>query len=132
MDNICIVANGLLNGIVALIMPNQHSLRELAITKFGMPESSSLFEICNNTSLVDFVHASIIETGFEQCLKPIELPSLINLCHEEWTPDNNLLTAAMKLKRNNIAQKHAADIERMFSIIRKNPSKARIRKPVNV
>ena len=128
VDNICIVADGIVNGIVALVIPNLRAIHELATKRFGLTESTSLYEICINKSLVEFVHGSIVETGFEQGLKAIELPSLVTLCHELWSPDNNLLTAAMKLKRANIMHRHASDIEQMFSVLRQDPSKIRVKR----
>ncbi len=124
VDNICIVPNALLNSLVALVMPNQRALLQLA--RHLGTTTTSLAEICANPELVERVHSSILATGFEQHLKPIELPSLVTLCHEEWTPMNDMLTAAMKLKRANIAGKHAADLERMFAILQQDPSRARV------
>ena len=127
MDNICIVANGIVNGIVALVMPNINSVYRLAIEKFNYTESTSIEEICANQVVNAFVLDSIHQTGYEQKLKPVELPSLVSLCAEQWSPDNNLLTAAMKLKRVNIAHQYSAELERMFDILRKDPSKIRVR-----
>ncbi|KAH9398806.1 Long-chain-fatty-acid--CoA ligase 4 [Tyrophagus putrescentiae] len=124
VDNICIVPNALLNSLVALVMPNQRALLQLA--RHLGTTTTSLAEICANPELVERVHSSILATGFEQHLKPIELPSLVTLCHEEWTPMNDMLTAAMKLKRANIAGKHAADLERMFAVLQQDPSRARV------
>ena len=131
MDNICIVADGLVNGSVALVIPNRRALLELAQQRFSEALSTttgdnstnnSLFErVCLHTGVIEHVHETIIATGLEQHLKPIELPSVITLCPEEWTPESNLLTAAMKLKRVNIARRHADDIERMFAMLRANP-----------
>lgn len=129
VDNICIVPNALLNSLVALVMPNQRALYYLARKQFAMDKNStSLAEICAHPELVNQVHRSIVATGFEQHLKSVELPSLVTLCHEEWTPMNDMLTAAMKLKRANIASKHAADLQRMFDILQAYPSRARVSK----
>jgi len=37
---------------------------------------------------------------------------------EEWTPENELLTAAMKLKRENIVKKYKNDIDEMYKKIK--------------
>lgn len=134
VDNICVIASGILNGVVALVVPNERALRELATTKCHLPESTNFRELCSNSILVDIVHSTIIATGFGQKLKSMELPSVISLCPIEWSPDTGELTAAMKLKRAIIAQKHATEIERLFTVLQQNPDKARVRrlKSVNV
>lgn len=134
VDNICIIPNALLNSLVALVMPNQRALYYLARKQFAIDKNStSLEELCANPQLVDRVYRSIVATGFEQQLKSVELPSLVTLCHEEWTPMNDMLTAAMKLKRANIANKHALHIQNMFAILTEDPSRGRVsKKLVNV
>lgn len=122
VDNVCIFADGIINGLVALVVPNQRAFTDLAIKKFGHDTRMTFYQMCSNELLINYIHENLISTGFENQLKPIELPSLITLCHEEWTPDNNLLTAAMKLKRVNIARKHSADVRNMFETLRNNPA----------
>ena len=58
----------------------------------------------------------------KQCLavcKPklvsFEIPKKIGLVAETWTPDNDLLTAAMKLKRIPIVAKHKAELDALYS-----------------
>lgn len=105
-----------------MVVPNQRAFTDLAIKKFGHDTRMTFYQMCSNELLINYIHENLISTGFENQLKPIELPSLITLCHEEWTPDNNLLTAAMKLKRVNIARKHSADVRNMFETLRNNPA----------
>jgi long-chain acyl-CoA synthetase len=43
-----------------------------------------------------------------------EIPKKIGLVSETWTPENDLLTAAMKLKRIPICKKHAAELDVLY------------------
>merc|ERR1711935_861852 len=63
----------------------------------------------------------IIAEVSKQCLavcKPklvgFEIPKKIGLVAETWTPDNDLLTAAMKLKRIPIVAKHKAELDSLY------------------
>lgn len=64
----------------------------------------------------------IIAEVSKQCLavcKPklvgFEIPKKIGLVADTWTPDNDLLTAAMKLKRIPIVAKHKAELDKLYS-----------------
>ena len=64
----------------------------------------------------------IIKEVSKQCLavcKPklvgFEIPKHIGLIADTWTPDNDLLTAAMKLKRVPIVAKHKAELDALYS-----------------
>jgi len=47
-------------------------------------------------------------------LKSIETVRNVYICSEEWTPQNNMLTAAMKLNRNEIIKKYRKNIDEMY------------------
>lgn len=128
MDNICIVENSTLNCLVGLVVPNQRSLYELAQGKLDMASNISLEDICNNSDVVNSVHQDVVHIGFAQGLKAIELPSLITLCFEEWSPDNDLLTAAMKLKRVNIHRRFHDQLAQMFARLAIEPRLIRVKR----
>jgi len=47
-------------------------------------------------------------------LERFEIPSAILLCDDVWTPDNNLITAAFKLKRIEIYNKYKTKIDELY------------------
>ena len=47
-------------------------------------------------------------------LVAFEIPTAIALCPEPWTPENELVTAAMKLKRPSIVAAHKALIDSIY------------------
>jgi long-subunit acyl-CoA synthetase (AMP-forming) len=101
-------------------MPNIKSLTSLC-KAHHLSDNASLESICDNELIQNSIHKSLIQTGFAQKLHRIEIPTMIHLCHEEWTPDSGLLTAAMKLKRNAIMQKYKSVVESMFDRLKRNP-----------
>lgn len=113
VENICICTEMFSNDLVALITPNRKIVKELA--KSLNKSQLSHPERCQDEEIITIVHASIKETGQRAGLKSKEIPTRINLCSEEWTPDNNLLTAAFKLKRKNVYQYYEKEIRQMFN-----------------
>jgi long-subunit acyl-CoA synthetase (AMP-forming) len=47
-------------------------------------------------------------------LERFEIPTAIILCIDVWTPDNNLVTAAFKLKRREIYAKYKTQIDNLY------------------
>lgn len=47
-------------------------------------------------------------------LERFEIPTEIILCTDIWTPDNNLVTAAFKLKRREIYAKYNTQIDNLY------------------
>jgi len=47
-------------------------------------------------------------------LEKFEIPTAIMLCTDIWTPDNNLVTAAFKIKRREIYNKYKSKIDSLY------------------
>lgn len=47
-------------------------------------------------------------------LEKLEIPKVIKLLAELWTPDTGLVTATLKLKRKNIQDRYQELIDRMY------------------
>lgn len=50
----------------------------------------------------------------EDQLARFEVPRRVALMPEPWTPDNGMVSAALKLRRKDICSLHAAKIDRMY------------------
>ncbi|CAG2119182.1 unnamed protein product, partial [Medioppia subpectinata] len=100
VDNICIIGDKFCNYLIALVIPNRKSLASLA-NDLQLSHVTHE-ELCKSPQITCCVHKDIVDSGLHYKLKRIEIPTKIMICAEEWTPDNGMLTAAMKLKRNNI------------------------------
>lgn len=75
-------------------------------------------ETCKDEQITRIVQDSILQTGVRANLKSKEIPIRVKLTPEQWTPDNNLLTAAFKLKRKHVYEYYADDIKQMFNSIK--------------
>eukprot|EP00668_Euglena_longa_P021990 GGOE01027368.1.p1 GENE.GGOE01027368.1~~GGOE01027368.1.p1 ORF type:complete len:692 (+),score=247.71 GGOE01027368.1:1-2076(+) len=52
--------------------------------------------------------------GKAKKLARFEIPTKVFVCLEAWTPENDMTTAAMKLKRNNIAKKYKDELAALY------------------
>jgi long-subunit acyl-CoA synthetase (AMP-forming) len=97
---------------VALICPQKNPIMNLG-KELGV--SGSFEELCQEKKVVDKVLESCRDMCKKQKLVEFEIPKKVALISELWTPENDLLTAAMKLKRPIIAQKHKEEIDRCYA-----------------
>ena len=112
VENCCVYGRSTETTIVALILPNMNALTPLAKSLgFGDQPASVLM---HNNQLVKEVLKEIQTTGQKGGLNKTEIPSKITLIDEEWTPENELVTAAMKLKRVNINNRYRQQLNNMY------------------
>lgn len=97
---------------MALIVPNQ--LEVLKLAKRLNVGYESVNDLYDNRDIVQYVVNQIRKHGQNARLSKHEIPQKVMLCSEEWTPDNGLLTAAMKVKRKNISDKYQKQIDLMY------------------
>ncbi|KAI8146982.1 hypothetical protein BJV82DRAFT_597309 [Fennellomyces sp. T-0311] len=111
VNNICVYADSLRPRPVALVVPVEPATRKLA-GELGV-QSKDWEDICNDASVKKAVLGAIQSQGKEAGLKPAEMLIDIYLCHEEWTIESGLLTAAQKLKRQDIVKKFKQQLDTM-------------------
>ena len=115
VENICIVANSEKNYVIGLVTPNQKALISLA-QELGKPVTSRE-QLCSDKAICDKVLECVQSSARDNELHKIETPIKVILCPEEWTADNNLITAAFKLKRNNVISYYRSHIKNLFDSI---------------
>lgn len=112
IENICLYGDPTKTYAVALVVPSQPHLEELA-KKIGINDT---FEnLCVNPAVEKAVLQEIAEHGKKCKLEKFEMPAVIKLCTEVWSPDMGLVTAAFKLKRKDIQERYQHEINRMYA-----------------
>ncbi|XP_064458377.1 fatty acid CoA ligase Acsl3-like [Ornithodoros turicata] len=113
VDNACVYANSLSMFAVALIEPNEKALRALADT-LHIPDKTPFNDLCTNRIL----RTAFTTTLTTQCksagLVKFEIPRVYKLCKERWTPENELVTAALKIRRVQLCKFYEADIAALY------------------
>ncbi|CAG8499297.1 981_t:CDS:2 [Acaulospora colombiana] len=113
VGNICVFADSLQRKPVAVILPTEARIMELAEEK-GLKEQS-FEELCDNKVIISEVFNACQEQAKRAGLKPAEFLSSIVLVSDEWTPQNGLLTAANKLKRIELQKKYKEKIDYLYA-----------------
>lgn len=87
VENICICTDKYSNHLTGIVVPNRLALVELAKTKFNKGHLS-FEQLCKDADVLQHVHSSIRNTCQQMKFAPKEVPTIIRLVTEEWTPDN--------------------------------------------
>jgi len=98
--NACIYASKETPHIIAIVEPQPPVLEARGITN-----------VSTNKEFAAEVKKDLNTTGTQNGLKKFELVTHVILVGEEWNPNNNMLTAAMKLNRRSIYQTYQKRID---------------------
>jgi len=96
---------------MVLVCPNEPALKALASS---LGETGSIEELCKSSKVKQAVLADIQAVCKAAKLVKFEIPDKVILCSELWTPENDMLTAVMKIKRKPIADKYATEISATY------------------
>jgi long-chain acyl-CoA synthetase len=113
VDHVCAYVDNDHNEVVAIISPNKLTLGTWA--EQNKVDASDYGVLCKNPQLAAAILKSLQEVGRQYKLKSYEAIRAIHVTADEWTPDNDMLTAAQKLKRNNVVAAYRAQIDAMYA-----------------
>ncbi|XP_054158100.1 long-chain-fatty-acid--CoA ligase 4-like [Oppia nitens] len=115
VDNVCVYGDSMHSNLVALVLPNAKSVRKLAQElDLNQLNDKPLPELYDDRRVMDAVLKELIQFAVDSRLHKMEIPTKVKLVSEEWTPANDLITAALKLKRKNIQNFYQKDIDAMY------------------
>ena len=100
VENVCIYGEATKSYCVALLVPDQKQLTELA----GKFEKGDLdFEtLCTDKDLTGAVLRELVNHGKKHKLEKFEIPGAVTMIKQIWDVDSGFVTAAFKLKRKPI------------------------------
>eukprot|EP00759_Apiculatamorpha_spiralis_P051948 PhF_6_TR5557/c0_g1_i1/m.7936/K01897/ACSL, fadD; long-chain acyl-CoA synthetase len=112
------------NGICVVVDPHQPFIGAIILTDekkaMDFAEANGLSgewpSILQTNDFRQKVIDSLALTAKAAKKKPFEFIKQVRVFGDEWTPENGILTAAMKLKRREIDTKYAGAIKEMFSV----------------
>ncbi|KAK9720730.1 long-chain fatty acid-CoA ligase [Basidiobolus ranarum] len=114
-DNLCVYADSFQSRPVAIIVCGEEKLRNLAKQRdVDGYEKMSHGELAQNPKVKKAVHDDLLAIAKRNNFVSAELLHDVCVIDEEWTPENNLLTAAQKLKRRDIAERYKQQIDSMY------------------
>jgi len=112
IESICLYADPTKDYVVAVAVPNQPALKELAESMAITDTSPDA--LCKNQKILTTVITTLSTYGSKNGLEKFELPKKITLVTDEWTPDSGLVTAAFKIRRIFIVKKYEDEIKNMY------------------
>eukprot|EP01087_Luapelamoeba_hula_P001471 TRINITY_DN1118_c0_g1_i1.p1 TRINITY_DN1118_c0_g1~~TRINITY_DN1118_c0_g1_i1.p1 ORF type:complete len:734 (-),score=133.56 TRINITY_DN1118_c0_g1_i1:7-2208(-) len=112
IEHVCVYGNSDVEYPIALVQPAKNALTKWA-DGAGV-KYDSYEELCKSSEATKQVLGSIQQTARAAGLKDIEIVKGVVLCPDEWTPENDLLTAAMKLQRSKIYKKYDDEIKKAY------------------
>ncbi|KAF8663626.1 hypothetical protein HU200_055348 [Digitaria exilis] len=113
VDNIMVYADPFHNYCVALVVPAHQALEKWAQNS-GI-NYKEFEELCQNDQAIKEVQQSLSKAGKTARLEKFEIPAKIVLLPEPWTPESGLVTAALKLKREQIKTKFKDDLNKLYT-----------------
>lgn len=136
VGNICVYAASDKNKPIAIVVPNEAALKDLA-SQNGI-QGSGNEDLCHNEKLNGIVVKEMQASGKKGGLNGIELIEGVVLSEEEWTPQNvshllnhhnpisevqhadtfvlqGLVTSAQKLNRKGLLEKYKKEIDQAYS-----------------
>jgi long-chain acyl-CoA synthetase len=111
VTNICIYADPLFPKPVALAVVSEPVIRRLATEK--SVSETDWVKLCEHETIKKTILQALLAQAKEGELKGAELINDVHLCHEEWTTDSGMLTAAQKIKRPEITKAYKKELDAM-------------------
>ncbi|KAJ7964675.1 Long chain acyl-CoA synthetase [Quillaja saponaria] len=112
VGNIMVYADPLHNYCVALIVPSRQALEGWA-QKAGIGDKD-FRELCGKSETVSEVQQSLSKVAKAAKLDKFETPAKIKLLPDPWTPESGLVTAAFKIKREQLKAKFKDELHKLY------------------
>ncbi|EFQ33159.1 AMP-binding enzyme [Colletotrichum graminicola] len=110
--NICVYADAKQAKPIAIIVPAEPALIKLA-ESIGV-KGNNLEELVHDKKLRSAVLKELQNAGRSGGLSGIEIIEGVVMSDEEWTPQNDLVTAAQKLQRKKILEKYKDEVAKAY------------------
>ncbi|KAG8640443.1 long chain acyl-CoA synthetase 8 [Manihot esculenta] len=112
VDNIMAYADSFKNYCVALVVPSHQALEKWA-QQVGI-KYRDFAELCNKDETIAEVQQSLSKVGKAAKLDKFEIPEKIKLLPDPWTPESGLVTAALKIKREQLKSKFKDELQKLY------------------
>lgn len=109
--NICVYADSTKAKPIAIIVPAEPALKKLA-EQVGA--EGSIEELVHNKKVQAVVLRELQAAGRAGGLSGIEIIEGVVVSDEEWTPQNNMVTAAQKLNRKGILKQYEKEVTEAY------------------
>lgn len=112
VDNLMVHADPFHNYCVALVVPS-HKVLEKWAHEAGI-KYQDISELCNKAEAFNEVQQALSKVAKAAKLDKFEIPAKIKLLPDPWTPESGLVTAALKIKRDQLKAKFKDDLQMLY------------------
>lgn len=112
VDNIMVYADPLHNYCVALVVPSHQEVEAWARTS-GI-QYKDFSELCQQDQVISEVLQSLVKVGKAAKLQKFEITTKITLLPDPWTPESGLVTAALKIKREQLKTNFKDELRKLY------------------
>ncbi|XP_031274479.1 long chain acyl-CoA synthetase 8 [Pistacia vera] len=113
VDNIMVYADPFHSYCVALVVPS-HKVLERWAQEAGI-KYQNISELCDKAEAINEVQQSLSKVGKGAKLDKFEIPAKVKLLPDPWTPESGLVTAALKIKREQLKAKFKEDLQKLYA-----------------
>ena len=114
--NLMVYVDSFHNSCLAFINPDNAALIHWARSN-AIDNPTDLAAVSHNPVLLRFLLKALQDVADKNHLRPIEQIKGVYVDHVEWTPDNALLTAAMKLNRQPLVAHFQTQIDKLYETL---------------
>lgn len=112
MTNIVLHGNSYYNHLIALVQPDKSNVCKLA-ESLGK-NTYDLEQLYEDADIKQMVLDELQRFGKANGLSAMEVPYLVKLCPDVWTPQNKLLTATLKTSRAQVCKYYRSLMDEMY------------------
>ncbi|WOL19193.1 long chain acyl-CoA synthetase 8 [Canna indica] len=112
IDNIMVYVDPFHSHCVALVVPSHQAVENWA--KNAGIQYTSFPELCHNEEVIHEVQQSLFKAAKGAKLDKFEIPAKIALLPDPWTPESGLVTAALKLKREQLKNRFKDELHKLY------------------
>ncbi len=113
-NGVCVYADSFQSFPIAIALPQMSYIRTWAQENGIDINIEDPNSVCHDERVHKAVLNDLKRVGKEGGLKKFEFIADVALVNDAWTPENGMLTAAMKLKRPNLVQKYKEVLDKLY------------------
>uniref|UniRef100_A0A6G3MDV1 long-chain-fatty-acid--CoA ligase n=1 Tax=Henneguya salminicola TaxID=69463 RepID=A0A6G3MDV1_HENSL len=106
IDIICIAPNKEMSYLVALIIPNRGKIMKFLMENNYTEPNADIEDLIKDSKITAKIRTEI-ENFAKKQLNRYEFPKYFHVLTDIWTPENNMITPTIKLKRTEISKRYS-------------------------
>lgn len=129
IDQICVHGDSFRNFCIAVIVPNEGTIRSWAHTQHKLHEDQ-FQDLIKHQQVYDLIIGDLLKIGQENKKQSYEIPRGIVLDAQKFTETNGLLTGSGKLCRHKISKNYADQFDKLYEKVENSISQSYLQQAI--